>query len=73
MDVTVSAMGDAKACKAELFGNAAARADGTFMPLRGDHGNQWFPGRRRPPDHAGVPTVGRIANGALIEREIEFA
>src|SRR6059036_3774963 len=57
MDVTVSALGDAK----NLMG-------GTLLvtPLLGADGQAASVTK-------GVPTVGRIANGAIIEREIEFA
>src|SRR5215831_10557517 len=75
MDVTVSALGDAK----NLMG-------GTLLvtPLLGADGNVYavaqgslaIGGFQAEGDAAkntrGVPTVGRIANGALIEREIEF-
>ena len=76
MDVTVSALGDAK----NLTG-------GTLLvtPLLGADGNVYavaqgsvaISGFQAEGDAAkivrGVPTVGRIANGAIIEREIEFA
>src|SRR6202165_2990802 len=75
MDVTVSALGDAKS----LLG-------GTLLvtPLLGADGNVYAVGQgslaiggfQAEGDSAkitrGVPTVGRIANGAIIEREIEF-
>jgi flagellar P-ring protein FlgI len=75
MDVTVSALGDAKS----LMG-------GTLLvtPLLGADGNVYAVGQgsvaiggfEASGDAAkivrGVPTVGRIANGALIEREIDF-
>src|SRR5215468_6362304 len=75
MDVTVSALGDAK----NLMG-------GTLLvtPLLGADGNVYavaqgslaIGGFQVEGDAAkitrGVPTVGRIANGAIIEREIEF-
>src|SRR6202000_1421317 len=76
MDVTVSALGDAK----NLQG-------GTLLvtPPLGDDGNVYavaqgslaISGFQAEGQAAritqGVPTVGRIANGAIIEREIEFA
>src|ERR1700712_3031598 len=76
MDVTVSSLGDAK----DLRG-------GTLLvtPLLGADGNVYSvaqgsvaiggfqaEGAAASITH-GVPTVGRIANGAIIEREIEFA
>jgi flagellar P-ring protein precursor FlgI len=76
IDVTVSALGDAKS----LLG-------GTLLvtPLLGADGNVYavaqgsiaIAGFQFEGDAAkvvrGVPTVGRIANGGIIEREIEFA
>jgi len=76
MDVTVSALGDAK----NLTG-------GTLLvtPLLGADGNVYAVGQGSVAINGfqaegaaasitrGVPTVGRIANGAIIEREIEFA
>jgi flagellar P-ring protein FlgI len=76
MDVTVSALGDAK----NLQG-------GTLLvtPLLGADGNVYAVGQGSVTINGfqaegaaasitrGVPTVGRIANGAIIEREIEFA
>jgi flagellar P-ring protein precursor FlgI len=76
MDVTVSSLGDAK----NLMG-------GTLLvtPLLGADGNVYavaqgsiaIGGFQAEGAAAsvtrGVPTVGRIANGAIIEREIEFA
>src|ERR1700760_3240417 len=76
IDVTASAMGDAKS----LLG-------GTLLvtPLLGADGNVYavaqgslaIGGFQAQGDAAsitrGVPTVGRIANGAIIEREIDFA
>src|SRR5437762_12560327 len=76
MDVTVSALGDAK----NLTG-------GTLLvtPLLGADGNVYavaqgsvaIGGFQAEGEAASstkaVPTVGRIANGAIIEREIEFA
>src|SRR2546430_13528890 len=76
MDVTVSALGDAK----NLQG-------GTLLvpPLLGADGNVYAVAQgwvaiggfaaegQAASVTKGVPTVGRIANGAIIEREIEFA
>jgi flagellar P-ring protein precursor FlgI len=76
MDVTVSSLGDSK----NLMG-------GTLLvtPLLGADGNVYavaqgsvaIGGFQAEGEAAkivrGVPTVGRIANGAIIEREIEFA
>src|SRR4029077_16804912 len=76
MDVTVSALGDAK----NLMG-------GTLLvtPLLGADGNVYAVAQgslaisgfqcagAAASIPRGVPTVGRIANGAIIEREIEFA
>ncbi|MBB5047537.1 flagellar P-ring protein precursor FlgI [Rhodopseudomonas rhenobacensis] len=76
MDVTVSALGDAK----NLTG-------GTLLvtPLLGADGNVYAVAQGSVAINGfqaegaaasitrGVPTVGRIANGAIIEREIEFA
>ena len=75
MDITVSALGDSKS----LMG-------GTLLvtPLLGADGNVYAVGQgslaiggfSAEGDSAkitrGVPTVGRISNGALIEREIDF-
>src|SRR5580658_1177429 len=76
MDVTVSALGDSK----NLMG-------GTLLvtPLLGADGNVYAVAQGSITINGfqaegaaasvtrGVPTVGRIANGAIIEREIEFA
>src|SRR6202046_728509 len=76
MDVTVSSLGDAK----NLEG-------GTLLvtPLLGADGNVYAVGQgsvsiggfqaqgQAASITRGVPTVGRIVNGAIIEREIEFA
>src|SRR3569832_1534726 len=76
VDVTVSAMGDSKSLQG-----------GTLLvaPLLGADGNVYavalgsvaIAGFSADGDAAkvvrGVPTVGRISNGALIEREIDFA
>jgi flagellar P-ring protein precursor FlgI len=76
MDVTVSALGDAKSLQG-----------GTLLvtPLLGADGNVYAVGQgsvaiggfqaegAAASITRGVPTVGRIANGAIIEREIDFA
>ena len=82
MDVTVSSLGDAKpAARRHLYSSPPARR--RRQRPRGNAG----PRRARSRSAAssaeyrrrslritrGVPTVGRIANGAIIEREIEFA
>ncbi len=77
MDVTVSALGDAKSLAGRhAAGHAAARR--RRQRLRGRAGlardRRLLRRRRRcQASPSGVPTVGRIANGAIIEREIEFA
>jgi flagellar P-ring protein FlgI len=76
IDVTVSSLGDAKS----LMG-------GTLLvtPLLGADGNVYAVGQgslaingfeaqgQAAKITRGVPTVGRISNGAIVEREIEFA
>jgi flagellar P-ring protein precursor FlgI len=76
MDITVSALGDAKSLQG-----------GTLLvtPLLGADGNVYAVGQgsltiggfsaegQAASVTKGVPTNGRIANGALVEREIEFA
>lgn len=76
MDITVSAMGDAKSLQG-----------GTLLvtPLLGADGNVYAVGQgsltiggfaaegAAASVTKGVPTNGRIANGAIVEREIEFA
>jgi flagellar P-ring protein precursor FlgI len=75
MDVTVSALGDSKSLQGGVL---------LVTPLLGADGNVYAVGQgsvaiggfQAEGEAAkivrGVPTVGRIANGALIEREIEF-
>ncbi|HEX2653681.1 MAG TPA: flagellar basal body P-ring protein FlgI [Xanthobacteraceae bacterium] len=76
MDVTVSAMGDSKSLQGGMLlvtpllgadGNVYAVAQGSIA-IGGfqAEGNATSVTKN-------VPTVGRIANGAIIEREIEFA
>jgi flagellar P-ring protein precursor FlgI len=76
IDVTVSSMGDSKSLQG-----------GTLLvtPLLGADGNVYAVGQgslaiggfaaegEAAKITRGVPTVGRIANGAIIEREIDFA
>src|SRR5438046_8624730 len=76
MDVTVSALGDAK----NLMGGTLL-----VIPLLGADGNVYavaqgsvaIGGFQAEGEAAkitrGVPTVGRIANGAIIDRELDFA
>ena len=75
LDVTVSSLGDAKSLQGGML---------LVTPLLGADGNVYAVGQgsvaiggfQAEGEAAkivrGVPTVGRIANGALIEREIEF-
>jgi flagellar P-ring protein FlgI len=76
MDVTVSALGDAKNLQGGTLlvtpllgadGNVYAVAQGS-LTINGFQAEGAAASVTR-----GVPTVGRIANGAIIEREIEFA
>src|SRR6188472_2519211 len=76
IDITVSSLGDAKSLQG-----------GTLLvtPLLGADGNVYAVGQGSVAINGfqaegeaskitrGVPTVGRIANGAIIEREIDFA
>lgn len=76
IDVTVSALGDAKSLQGGML---------LVTPLLGADGNVYAVGQgslaiggfQVEGDAAkitrGVPTVGRIANGAIVEREIDFA
>ena len=76
IDVTVSSLGDAKSLQGGML---------LVTPLLGADGNVYAVGQgsvaiggfQAEGEAAkivrGVPTVGRIANGALIEREIEFS
>ena len=75
IDITVSSLGDAKSLQGGML---------LVTPLLGADGNVYAVGQgsvaiggfQAEGEAAkivrGVPTVGRIANGALIEREIEF-
>jgi flagellar P-ring protein precursor FlgI len=76
MDVTVSALGDAKDLRGgTLLVTPLLGADGNVYAV--GQGSLAISGFQAEGEAAkivrGVPTVGRIANGAIIEREIEFA
>src|SRR3979490_444616 len=76
MDVTVSALGDAKNLQGgTLLVTPLLGADGNVYAVA--QGSLAIGGFQAEGQAAsitkGVPTVGRIANGAIIEREIEFA
>ena len=76
MDVTVSALGDAKNLQGgTLLVTPLLGADGNVYAVA--QGSLAIGGFQAEGDATkivrGVPTVGRIANGAIIEREIEFA
>src|SRR5215207_5784946 len=75
LDVTVSALGDAKSLQGgTLLVTPLLGADGEVYAVA--HGSVAIAGFQAEGDAAkitrGVPTVGRISNGALIEREVEF-
>jgi flagellar P-ring protein precursor FlgI len=76
IDVTVSALGDAKNLQGGvLLVTPLLGADGNVYAVA--QGSLAIGGFQAEGDAAkivrGVPTTGRIANGAIIEREIEFA
>jgi flagellar P-ring protein precursor FlgI len=76
IDVTVSAMGDAKSLQGgTLLVTPLLGADGNVYGVA--QGSLAIGGFQAEGDAAkitrGVPTVGRISNGAIIEREIDFA
>jgi flagellar P-ring protein precursor FlgI len=76
MDVTVSALGDSKNLQGgTLLVTPLLGADGNVYAVA--QGSVAIGGFQAEGQAAsvtkGVPTVGRIANGAIIEREIEFA
>jgi flagellar P-ring protein precursor FlgI len=76
IDVTVSALGDAKSLQGgTLLVTPLLGADGNVYAVA--QGSLAIGGFQVEGDAAkitrGVPTVGRISNGAIIEREIEFA
>src|SRR3954447_3045719 len=76
MDVTVSALGDSKSLQGgTLLVTPLLGADGNVYAVA--QGSVAIGGFQAEGEASkitrGVPTVGRIANGAIIEREIEFA
>jgi len=76
LDVTVSALGDAKSLQGgTLLVTPLLGADGNVYAVA--QGSLAIGGFQAEGEATkitrGVPTVGRIANGAIIEREIEFA
>ena len=76
IDVTVSALGDSKSLQGgTLLDTPLLGADGNVYAVA--QGSLAVAGFQAQGDAAkitrGVPTVGRISNGAIIEREIEFA
>jgi flagellar P-ring protein precursor FlgI len=76
IDVTVSALGDSKSLQGgTLLVTPLLGADGNVYAV--GQGSVAIGGFEAQGDAAkivrGVPTVGRISNGAIIEREIEFA
>ncbi len=76
IDVTVSALGDAKSLQGgTLLVTPLMGADGqVYAVAQGSLAIAGFSaGGEAAQVTRGVPTVGRIANGALIEREIEFS
>src|ERR1700741_1622675 len=76
MDVTVSALGDAKNLTGgTLLVTPLLGADGNvYAVAQGSLAISGFQAEGAAASITrGVPTVGRIANGAIIEREIEFA
>ena len=76
IDVTVSALGESKSLNGgTLLVTPLLAADGNVYAVA--QGSLAIAGFRAEGDAAkitrGVPTVGRIANGAIVEREGEFA
>ena len=76
LDVTVSALGDSKSLQGgTLLVTPLLGADGNVYAVA--QGSLSIGGFQAEGDAAkitrGVPTVGRIANGGIIEREIDFA
>src|SRR5882672_5598226 len=76
IDITVSALGDAKSLNGgTLLVTPLLGADGNVYAV--GQGSLAIAGFAAEGDAAkitrGVPTVGRISNGAIIEREIDFA
>ena len=75
LDITVSALGDAKSLQGgTLLVTPLLGADGEVYAV--GQGSVAIAGFQAEGEAAkitrGVPTVGRISNGALIEREVEF-
>ncbi len=75
LDVTVSALGDSKSLQGgTLLVTPLLGADGEVYAV--GQGSVAIAGFQAEGEAAkvtrGVPTVGRIANGAIIEREVEF-
>ena len=75
LDITVSSLGDSKSLQGgTLLVTPLLGADGEVYAV--GQGSVAIAGFQAEGDAAkitrGVPTVGRIANGALIEREVEF-
>jgi flagellar P-ring protein FlgI len=76
MDVTVSALGDSKSLQGgTLLVTPLLGADGEVYAVA--QGTVAVAGFQAEGDAAkivrGVPTVGRLSNGAVVEREIDFA
>ena len=76
IDITVSALGDSKSLQGgTLLVTPLLGADGNVYAV--GQGSVAIGGFQAEGEAAkvtkGVPTVGRVANGAIIEREIEFA
>ncbi len=76
MDVTVSALGDSKSLQGgTLLVTPLLGADGNVYSVA--QGSVAIGGFQAEGDASkitrGVPTVGRISNGGIVEREIEFA
>ena len=76
IDITVSALGDSKSLQGgTLLVTPLLGADGNVYAVA--QGSVAISGFQAEGEAAkitrGVPTVGRIANGAIIEREIDFA
>ncbi|MCK9918915.1 flagellar basal body P-ring protein FlgI [Microbacteriaceae bacterium K1510] len=75
IDITVSALGDAKSLEGgTLLVTPLLGADGNvYAVAQGSVAVAGFQAQGQAASITrGVPTVGRISNGALIEREIEF-
>ena len=76
MDITVSAIGDAKSLQGgTLLVTPLIAADGnTYAVGQGPVAIAGFKAEGEAASITrGVPTVGRIANGAIIEREVKYA